>query len=165
MKVNKICVIGILISLSMIFSYVESLINILPAFPGFKIGFANICVLFCLYKYSAKEAAAVLIIRVILMGLMFSSLASMLYSLSGALLAFLIMVFLKKASVFSIYAVSTAGGVLHNLGQLLMAMLVLNTKAVVSYLPVLIIFGSISGFFMGVISEEINKRIIMERLI
>ena len=164
MKAKKLCILGILISLSMILSYVESLVNILPGFPGFKIGLANICVLFCMYKYSYKEAATVLIIRVILVGFMFSSLASMLYSLSGALLSFAVMVLIKKMNCFSIYAVSTAGGVCHNFGQLVMAMLVLNTKAVMSYLPFLIIFGSVSGFLMGVISEEINKRIVAERL-
>lgn len=164
MKAKKLCVLGILISLSMILSYVESLVNILPAFPGFKIGFANICVLFCLYKYSAKEAMAVLLIRVILVGFMFSSLASMLYSMAGALVSFAAMVLIKKTGYFSIYAVSTAGGVCHNLGQLIMAMLVLNTKAVMSYLPFLIVFGSLSGFLMGVISAEINNRIVTERL-
>lgn len=165
MKVNKICILGIMIGLSMIFSYLETMINIIPSVPGFKIGLANICVLFCLYKYSAKDAFIVLIFRVILVGNIFTSPAAMLYSLSGALLSLFIMIALKKLNMFSVYAISTAGGVCHNIGQLFMAVIILNTKAVFSYLPFLIIFGSVSGFLMGVISKEIINRItVTERI-
>lgn len=159
MKVKKICILGILISLSMILSYVESLVNIVPAIPGFKLGFANICVLFCLYKFNAKDAFIVLMLRVILVSFIFSNFSALIYSLSGALLALFTMVLLQKTKAFSVYAVSTAGAVMHNMGQLITACIVLNTKACLYYMPFLIIVGVISGFLMGIISGELIKKI------
>lgn len=160
MNTGKICLLGILIAISMLLSYVETLVTLIPLIPGFKVGFANIGVLFCLYKFSEKDAFLVLVLRITLVGFIFTSLSAIIYSLIGGVFAFAIMVLLKKSNQFSIYAISAAGGVAHNLGQLIVAMLVLNTKAVISYMPLLIIFGTVSGFLMGIISNEINKRII-----
>lgn len=158
MNIKKISIIGILIALSMIFSYVETIIIILPSVPGVKIGLANICVLFCLYNFSYKDTLFVLVLRILLVGFVFTSLSMMLYSLAGGITAFLIMAFLYKLNKFSVIAISTAGGVSHNLGQVILAAIVLETKAVISYLPVLIIFGAISGFLMGIITKEILFR-------
>lgn len=160
MNTKKLCLLGMLIALSILFSYVESLITLIPSIPGFKVGFANISILFCLYKLSAKDAFVVLVLRIILVGFIFTSLSAVIYSLSGGILSFIIMFTLRKTKQFSIFAVSTAGGVAHNIGQLIVAMLVLNTNVIVSYLPLLIVFGSLSGFLMGIISNEINKRIL-----
>lgn len=159
MNTKKICVLGVLITLSMIFSYVESVIVIVPNIPGLKLGFANVCVLFCLYKYSAKEAFWVLVLRIILVGFIFTSLSSIIYSLCGGITAFVVMMLLKGTKKFSLIAVSTAGGVAHNIGQIIVAVLVLQTKAIIYYFPTLILFGAISGFLMGVITKEIVFRI------
>ena len=107
-----------------------------------------------------KEAFLVNISRALLSGFLFGSMSSILYSLSGAVLSLLVMTLLKKTDRFSISGVSMAGGVFHNIGQLTMAALVLETTAVWYYLPVLIITGSITGFLIGSLSGEIYKRII-----
>lgn len=158
-KIKRICILGILIALSMIFSYLESLLVIIPAIPGFKLGFANVCVLFCLYKYSFKDAFVVLIIRIVLMGFLFTSLSMMLYSLAGGIIAFTVMYVLKKFNCFSVIAVSTAGGVFHNIGQIIVAAVSLNSIAIVSYLPLLIAAGMISGFLMGILAKELIYRV------
>ena len=159
MKIKRICISGILIAVSMIFSYIESLIPVLPSVPGVKLGLANICVLFCLYKLKASDAFLVLILRIVLVGFTFTSLFSIVYSLSGGICSFLLMLLFKKSGKFSIIGVSISGGVTHNMAQLAAAAFILQTKAVLFYLPHLLIFGAISGFLMGIISKETVNRV------
>ena len=129
------------------------------AIPGIKLGAANSVILILLYRIGVKETFIVNVTRVVLAGFLFGSMASILYSLSGAAVSLFVMVFLKKTDRFSISGVSMAGGVFHNIGQLIMAALVLKTSAVWYYLPVLIISGSITGLLIGFLTGEICKRI------
>lgn len=159
MSSKKICITGVLIALSMVFSYVDSLITIIPSAYFVKLGLANICVMFCLYVMSERYAFFVLLIRVVLMGITFTSFSAMIYSLSGGLLSFFVMYILKKTGLFSIIAVSVAGAICHNMGQLIVAFAVLESKAVLTFIPTLIISGMITGFLIGIISKIIIKRI------
>ena len=138
----------------------ENLVPVAVAIPGIKLGAANSVILILLYMVGVKEAFLVNISRVLLSGFLFGSMSSILFSLSGAVLSLFVMTLIKKTDRFSINGVSMAGGVFHNIGQLAMAALVLETTAVCYYLPVLIITGSITGFLIGVLSGEIYKRII-----
>lgn len=147
------------LALALIAGYVESLIPIAVAIPGIKLGAANSVILILLYMVGVKEAFIVNICRVVLSGFLFGSMSSILYSLSGAVVSLFIMTLLKKTDRFSISGVSMAGGVFHNLGQLVMACLVLETTAVWYYLPVLLISGTMTGLIIGFLTGEIYKRI------
>lgn len=150
---------GLLIALALVLSYVESLLPAFFAIPGMKLGLTNIVVVVALCKLGGKSAFAINIIRILLVTFMFGNAASFLYSLAGGLLSTLLMIVLKKCGIFSMTAVSAAGGVAHNVGQILMAMLLLYTSAVGYYMLVLWFTGIVTGLFVGVISGEIIKRI------
>ena len=158
-KVKRIAFCGLVLALALIAGYAESLIPVAVAIPGIKLGAANSVILILLYLVGVKEAYIVNISRVMVAGFMFGSMSSIIYSLSGAVLSLTVMVLLKKTDLFSVSGVSMAGGVFHNIGQLLMAALVLETTAVWYYLPILIISGSITGLLIGFLTREIYKRI------
>lgn len=159
METRKIARMGLLVALSMILSYVESLIPAFVAVPGVKVGLANIVVIFALYTLGPIEALIVSLLRVILSSFLFGSVLSLLYSLSGALLSLGGMILMKKVKIFSTTAVSVTGGVLHNVGQILVACLVLETDVLLYYLPVLILSGVITGAVIGIIASLVIKRL------
>ncbi len=143
----------------MLLSFIESLIPPLIAIPGVKIGLSNIVTVFLLYTLGVKEAGAVALVRVLLSALLFGSAVSLIYSASGALLAFLIMLVLMKTSKFSPVGVSIAGGVFHNIGQIIAAAAVMRTAGILSYLPVLLISGTLAGVFVGIAAGLLTKRL------
>ena len=146
-------------ALAMIFSYVEVLIPISLGIPGIKLGLANLVVVVALYTMGAPMALAVSMIRILLVSVTFGNLAAMLYSLAGGLLSFGGMVLLKKIPKFSIVGVSVAGGILHNAGQLAVAMAVVENIPLLSYMPLLMISGTITGMLIGIVSAQVIPRI------
>ena len=159
METRKISYMGLLIALALVLSYVEAQIPAFVAIPGIKVGLANIVVVFALYKFGVREALIISIFRVLLASLMFGSVLSLAYSASGAFLSLLGMILLKKIKLFSCVAVSVVGGVLHNIGQILTACLVLETNVVVYYLPFLILSGTIAGVVVGLVAALVLKRL------
>lgn len=159
MKNKKIAYLGMLIGLAFVFSYIETLIPFSFAVPGIKLGLANIVVVIALYILEVKEAFLLSVVRIILVGITFGNLSTMLYSLGGGLLSFLVMVIARKIRIFSMTGVSILGGVFHNIGQIIVAMLVLETKQLIYYLPVLLISGTITGFFVGLLGSMIIERV------
>ena len=153
---RKIAYCGMLTALAMIFSYLESLIPISFGVPGIKPGLANLVVLTGLYYLRPGEVLAVSVSRILLMGFLFGSGMSILYSLAGGLLSFLVMLLLIKLNAFSRIGVSAAGAVSHNTGQLIMAILVLHSASLIRYYPVLLVSGLITGIAMGFLSERIS---------
>lgn len=149
---------GLSIALAMIMSYIEVLVPLSFAVPGIKIGLANIVIIFVLYKLGTKEAVLVSIIRVILVSLLFSNAMAMAYSISGAVLSLLVMWVLKKTDKFSVIGVSVAGGIMHNVGQIIMAVILLGTEQIALYLPVLIITGTVTGVVIGIVSGLVINR-------
>lgn len=158
-NVNRIALYGLLIALALVLSYVESLVPAFFAVPGMKLGLTNLVVLVALYKMDAKSAITINVIRVLLVSFMFGNAASFAYSLAGAVLSFLIMFLLKSTGKFSLYMVSVCGGVFHNVGQILMAMILLSTTSIGYYLMILWFTGIVTGLLIGIISAEIIKRI------
>ena len=153
------------IAVAMILSYIESQIPpLFTAVPGVKMGLANIAVVFALYKLGWKEASGISLLRVFLVSVMFSPLGVMglFYSLAGAVLSLLVMIGLKAAKLFSSVAVSVAGGVFHNIGQIGMACILLRTKEIVYYLPVLALSGIVAGVLIGLVAAVMVKRIRVE---
>lgn len=156
---GRIAYFGVFTALALIFSYVETLIPISFGVPGVKLGLANLIIVIALYKLQLKEAYLLSVTRVLLSGFIFGNYFSILYSLAGGVLSLSMMALLKKCGGFSIIGVSIAGGVTHNIGQLLVAMFVVETYRVTYYLPVLLIAGLLTGALIGVISGEMLKRL------
>ena len=147
------------ISFAMVLSYLESRIPTFVAIPGIKVGLANIAVIFALYKFGIKEAVTISLVRVFLISLLFGSPVSLIYSLSGAILSLLCMILLKKLTPLTEVGVSVVGGIMHNVGQIAAASIMLSTNVVVYYLPFLILSGTIAGVAVGIVSALLIKRV------
>ena len=158
MKTKKVATLGLSIALAMIMSYIEVLVPLSLAVPGIKMGLANIVIIFVLYKLGTKEAILVSLIRVILVSLLFSNAMAMAYSIAGAVLSLGVMWLLKKTDKFSVVGVSVAGGVMHNVGQIIMAIILLGTEQIALYLPVLIITGTVTGVVIGIVASIVINR-------
>ena len=152
---KKVARMGVFIALAMIFSYIEVLIPFNFGIPGVKLGIANIVTVTSLYIFSTGEAFGISVIRIVLMGILFGNGMSLLYSLAGGLLSFLAMWIGKKINWFSVMGVSVAGGVFHNVGQILAVMLVMKNTMFVAYLPVLFVAGVVTGYLIGLLANKI----------
>lgn len=159
MNTKRTAFIGLAISLAMILSFVESQIPAFVAIPGVKVGLPNLVIVFLLYKIGWKESVLVNVLRVVLVSLLFGNVQTLSFSLAGAALSLLGMILLKKSEKFSPIAVSIAGGVLHNVGQILAACLWTQTPQIAYYLPVLLLSGTIAGVVIGVVGGMLVKRL------
>lgn len=156
---RKLAFLGIFSAVAIIFGYVESLVPVFVGIPGIKLGLANLAVLFVLYRYSMKEAAAVSLVRILVIGFMFGNLFSIVYSIAGAALSMTVMAIMLKKTDFSLMGVSVAGGVTHNVGQLMIAMCIVESTSLVYYAPALLVSGVITGLLIGWLTTETSKRI------
>ncbi|MEE1038066.1 MAG: Gx transporter family protein [Eubacterium sp.] len=157
----NVAVASIFAALAMIFSYVEAILPFSVGIPGVKLGIANIVIVMALYKLNVKYALLINLIRIFIAGFLFSGVFGILYSLAGGLLSLVVMVLVKKAKVFSVVGVSLAGGVAHNLGQLITAALIVSNIKLFLYFPVLVFSGLFSGIIIGIVAglalEKIEK--------
>lgn len=157
---TKVAYLGILTALALVFSYVEMLLPpIYTAVPGIKMGLPNIVIVLALYCLGFKYAAIISLVRVFAVFLLFGNAMTVIYSLVGAILSLLLMFLLKKSEKFSCVGVSVAGAVMHNLGQTLVAMLLLETAEIGYYMIVLTITGTIAGALIGLVSAQLTKRL------
>lgn len=152
---KTIAYLGMFVALGFIFSYIEAIFPFSMGITGIKLGLANIVVLIVLYTFGTKEAFMISMVRILLVAFTFSNTFTMLYSLSGGFLSWGTMVMLKKTEKFSIVGVSVAGGVAHNIGQLVVAAILIRTYNLIYYFPVLIIGGVITGIIIGVLSGRV----------
>lgn len=159
MKTKKLALGGMLVVLALILSYVESLLPLSLGVPGIKMGLPNIVILFALYKLGWKDAAAVSLVRLLLVSILFGTAFSLAYSAAGAALSLGVMLLLKKSGKFSAAGVSVAGGVAHNGGQILVAMALLETAEIGYYLPVLCVSGTVAGICVGLAAALLIRRI------
>lgn len=155
---NRAAYFGVFTALALILGYVESLIPIQFGVPGIKLGLANLIIVMVLCKRGWKEALLLSVVRIVLSGFIFGNLFSILYSFAGGMLSLLVMALMVKISRFSTVGISIAGGVCHNIGQLIVAMLAVETWQVGFYLPVLLISGVITGALIGITAGEVMKR-------
>ena len=156
---KEVAYFGVFLALSLILSYLETLIPINFGIPGVKLGLANLVIVIVLYKRNAREAFLLSITRVVLAGFLFANMFSIIYGLAGGVLSLLAMTLLKSRKSFSVIGVSIAGGVFHNVGQIVIAMLVVETFQVAYYLPVLLIAGTVTGLLIGAVAGELLKRL------
>ena len=157
--VKKIPYLGLFLALALVCSYIETLIPFSFGIPGIKLGLTNIIVVLMIYCVGAKEAFAVSIFRIILVGFMFGNAFSIIYSLAGGMLSFFAMYLLIRFKVLKCVSVSVIGGICHNIGQIIIATIVVENINIMWYLPVLLVAGVITGFIIGLISQEIILRI------
>ena len=141
---NRVAYFGVFTALALIFSYIETLVPISFGIPGVKLGLANLIIVIALYKIPLREVYVLSIVRVLLSGVLFGNYFSIAYSLAGG---------------FSVIGISIAGGVCHNIGQLVVAMIVVETFAMSYYMPVLLVAGLITGFLIGVVADQVLRRI------
>ena len=161
MKTRKLTQMALLTAIALTIFMIEAQIPALVPIPGIKLGLANLIIVWALYTMTPGEALAINGMRILLVGFMFSSLSMILYSLAGALLSFLCMYLAKRSGTFSEMGVSMIGGVMHNAGQLIVAMLVLETVNLMYYGPVLLVAGLLTGFLIGTVTHEVLKRVPM----
>ena len=157
---KTVAFLGMCTAIAMVFAWVESqLPPLVAAVPGVKMGLPNIAIIFILYRFGWKEAAAVSFVRIIAVSLLFGNPIMIAYSLAGGFLSLFGMTMLKKLDFLSPTGVSVAGGVLHNVGQVLMAMLIMSTAGLGYYLIILTVTGIVSGVFVGLCGSFAVKRI------
>ncbi|MBD5486204.1 MAG: Gx transporter family protein [Lachnospiraceae bacterium] len=160
---------GFFLALALILAYVESLIPFSFGIPGIKLGLPNLIVVLLLYRDGTeqsnvmderkldevREALLVNGLRIILSGFLFSNLYTILYALAGAVCSFVAMLLGRRLKCFSMIGVSVLGGVFHNIGQIIVAMLVVETVYVGYYIPYLIVAGTVTGAVLGFIAMEL----------
>lgn len=156
---SKVAYFGVFTTLALIFSYVETLIPIQFGIPGVKLGLANLIIVIALYRMKLSEAYLLSIVRVLLAGFIFGNYFSIIYSLAGGLLSLTVMALLRKKGGFSVIGVSIAGGVFHNIGQLIIASVIVETFSVMYYVLVLLIAGLVTGLLIGIASDGMLKRL------
>lgn len=156
-KTKTVALLGVCAAAAMMLSYVESFIPSIVY--GVKIGLPNIVIVYLLYKVGAAKAAGVSLVRVLLTALLFGSVMSLWYSLAGAAFSLLVMAVLKKTKLFSTVGVSVVGGVMHNMAQVCVAVLVTGVGAIAYYLPALIVGGIVAGVFIGIAGATVIKRV------
>jgi len=158
-KSKKIAFLGLCTALALILAYVEVLIQpLFPAIPGIKMGLPNVIIVFLLYRKGPGAAIAVSLVRILLVSILFGNAMALIYSLAGGILSLAVMILLRRSNLMSEIGVSVAGGVVHNAGQILMAMLLLETAELGYYLVVLTITGTIAGILVGICGAVLIKK-------
>ena len=159
MNNRKLVTMALFITAAMILSYIESLFPFFFGVPGMKLGLANLAAVFALCRMGVRDAAVISLVRVVLVSITFGNAYSFAYSFAGAALSLAVMAGLRRSGWFSILGVSAAGGVCHNLGQLLVAISVLGTARLGWYLPALAVSGTLTGAGIGLAGGLIVRRV------
>ena len=156
---TKVAHFGVLVALALILSYVETWIPINFGIPGIKLGLSNLVIIISIYKYGLKKSFFLGITKVLLSNILFGNLSSMIFGWIGMICSVFLMCILKKTRKFSVIGISMAGGIAHNLGQIFVAMFIIQSFAIIFYLPFLLLSGMITGILIGIVANEIIKRI------
>lgn len=156
---KKIPLWGLFISLGLILSYIESLVPFFLGIPGMKLGLCNALVVFLMYVDTPRNAFLINFLRILLAGFMFGNPFSIAYSLAGAALSFAVMLLLLYSNLFKVTTISIMGGMAHNIGQIILAAVIMNNEYLVWYLPQLIVCGAVTGLLIGIISQELIYRL------
>ncbi len=164
-NLKRICILSMLLAMAIVLNMVETLIPIF--IPGVKLGLANIIILIMLYEFKPTEALIVNLLRIIIVGLIRSTLLSptFLMSLTGGILSYLLMLLFSRGKIFSPIGVSVLGAVGHTVGQIVIAIILLDTTAVVYYLPLIALLSVLTGVFSGILARAYLKRSITKQFL
>lgn len=147
-----------LVAVAFVLSYIESMLPLNFGVPGIKAGLSNIVVLFSIFKLNPLTAFCIAIVRIVLCGITLEACLACFTACQAVFLSFVVMLLLKKTKKFSVYGVSVAGGVSHNIGQILVAVVVLNNRLIMYYFPFLLIAGIAAGIATGMLGGILIKR-------
>ncbi len=156
---RRVAFYGIFAALAVLMGYVEAMVPAPVPIPGIKLGLANVIVLISMYFISNKAALGVNVIRVVMSALLFNGFSGFLFSIAGAGISYIVMVLAKRIKSSSIIGVSVLGGVTHNIAQIGVAAIVLDTPGLMYYVPVILISGIITGVIIGIVSKYCLKHI------
>lgn len=159
MNAKAITRFGMLTAVALVLGWLERFIPIAASAPGIKLGLANTVLLYAIYLMDVKGTVLLMVMKVLLSGFLFAGLSGMLYSFAGGVLSLAVMLLLRRINGFSIIGVSIAGGVSHNVGQIIAACLVVQSRALLGYLPVLLIAGTVTGLLTGIAAKSAIKGI------
>lgn len=154
---RKTVMVAIFASIAVVLGVLESMIPLAVSIPGAKLGLGNIMILTCLYFFSARDALALIVVKTILTAFILGTFSTFLFSFLGAMFSFLVMLILLRIgrAAFSLTAISVAGGIAHNIGQLAGAAIVLGTTKIFYYLPFLLAAGVVTGLLVGMASTRL----------
>ncbi|MCR5654893.1 MAG: Gx transporter family protein [Lachnospiraceae bacterium] len=158
---RRVALLGVFVALGMILSYIEAMFPIVASMPGIRIGLSNALVVYLLYNCDWKDACIYQVTRILLSFLLFGNLFALTYSAAGAVCSMTVMLLIKRIKRFDTAGVSACGGLFHNLGQFLVAYILMGA-AVVTYLPVLVFSGVLSGYLIGWLSALLMRYNIMK---
>ena len=161
-RVRRLAVSALLVTVMLMLGYVESLVP--TGVPGIKLGLSNSVLILAIVWLGVPTAFALMIVKVLLSGFLFSGVNAMLYAFAGGLLSMLVMCVLYKTKAFSLTPVAMAGAVAHNVGQVVLAMLILETGKLVFYMAILMLVGLVTGFVTGTVASILIKRLPRELL-
>ena len=163
MTARKVTGLASLLAVALLLGFLENLLPpVLPVLPYARLGLGNVAVLLCLMWYGLPAAGIVLVLKCVILGLFSGAPIMILYALGGGVLSLLSMWALLKLNKNGLPAVSAVGGIMHNVGQVLVAMLITMTPAVVAVLVYLSLFGAVAGALTGVIAY-FTQRILQMR--
>lgn len=158
MTTQRVTLMGMLTAVALILGYLEHLIPI-STIPGIKLGLSNTVLLYAIYLLGPGYAVILMVLKVVLSGLLFGGVSAMLYSLSGGIFSLAGMLLIKKVPGFSVIGVSVVGAVLHNIGQLAVACLIVESRAILFYLPILLVAAVVTGVLTGIVAKYTIKGI------
>lgn len=164
-KTKKIVFLSLMVSYSLILHLIESMLpGLHMVAPGAKLGLTNIITVVLLYRVSKKETLCVLLLRIFLGAVFSGAMSSFLYSLSGGLLSFVTMAWMQKLERYevTILGVSISGALAFNIGQLVMAGIIIQNMSIISYFPAMAFVSIATGLFVGIVSDLLLKRKIFE---
>ncbi len=153
---------GLLLSLAIILSFIDTLIPMPVPIPGIKLGLANLAIIYAIYRLGIPDSIIISIARVILSGLLFSGMSGIMYSLTGAVFSLVVMILLKKLSDYHIITVSVCGSIAHITGQLLIAGAIVGMGVITYYGPPLLIASFITGIIIGTLAYTVIKTVRVE---
>ena len=159
-RAQQVAVSGLLTSLMLVFGLIERQFPLTAAIPGVKLGLANSVLLYSLYMLGVRQSFLLMLIKALMSWLIYTNMNAMFYSLGGGLLSLLVMILLTRVKGVSIIGVSALGAVFFNIGQILVAVIMLNTpQLIVTYLPILMVSGVITGVLTGIVAQMVMKHI------
>ena len=158
-RTRRIALCGLLIAMMLVLGFIESRIPINAGIPGIKLGLSNGVLIFAVYMLDIPTAWLLMVLKVTLSGLLFGGFNTIMYALAGGVLSMLAMTVLSKVKGMHPITVSMAGGVMHNMGQVALAMLLLHTSQLLYYMAVLIIVGLICGALTGIVASSVMKHL------
>lgn len=156
---KKTVMVAIFAAIAVVLGVLEAMIPLAVSIPGAKLGLGNIMILTCLYFFTAKDALALVVVKTLLTAFILGTFSTFLFSFLGAMLSFIVMLAMLRLGKeqFSLAAVSVAGGIAHNIGQLAGAALVLGTTAIFYYMPFLLVAGIVTGLLVGMSSAYLIR--------